>query len=439
VEQADRETIAASFSVSPSVLQPFSLSAIPRMPWPLYLALKQLFPSGRRFPFFTFMSGLGVAVGVTLLHVATSVMGGFGYEIRRMIVDTQGEIQVVSRVGIREPAAMMEEVRKVPGVAGVTPAVHGVVMVMHRNVPAYPQIQGVDLETVNEVFNLHRFIVRGMLDDLDDDSVILSTTLAQSIGAYVGSELEIYTPLLIERLSKDEVLLPKVVRVAGLIEFGHKQFDSSTVVTTLRTMQELYGLEGTVHALNVRIEAGRDEFAMVREINPVLPPDMRAQTWFVTNSEFQSIIQFEKYMVFFLLTFIVIVAALSIMSSLLISVVRKTREIGLVGALGARGRDVALCFCAQGLILGVVGTALGLGLGELVLHYRNEIVQIIAGATVGEDVFQQFYQFANLPAHTLASDVLVITVGSVLASTLAGVLPAWRASRLNPVEALRNE
>lgn len=409
------------------------------MPWPLYLALKQLFPTGRRFPFFTFMSGLGVAVGVMMLHVATSVMGGFGYEIRRMIVDTQGEIQVVGRGGIADPAAAMATVRSVPGVAGVTPAVQGVVMVMHRNVPAYPRIQGVDLATVGEVFNLSRFMVRGSLDDLDDDSVILSTTLAREIGAWVGSEIEVYTPLLIERLGKDEVLLPRIVRVAGLIEYGHKQFDSTTVVTTLRTMQELYGFNAEVQSLNVRVAQGEDEYEVVRRLNAVLPAGTVAQTWFVTNAEFQSIIQFEKYMVFFLLTFIVVVAALSIMSSLLISVVRKTREIGLVGALGARGRDVALCFCAQGLLLGTIGTALGMGIGELVLHYRNEIVRVLAGATVGEDVFQQFYQFVNLPSHTLLSDVVVIVVGSIVASTLAGVLPAWRASRLKPVEALRNE
>ncbi|MBE2214440.1 MAG: ABC transporter permease [Opitutaceae bacterium] len=409
------------------------------MPWPLYLALKQLFPTGRRFPFFTFMSGLGVAVGVALLHVATSIMGGFGHEIRRMIVDTQGEIQVVSRANIQNPAEIMAQVRAIEGVAGVTPVVRGVVMVMHRNVPAYPMIQGVDLATVGEVFHLQRYLVRGSLDDLDDDSVILSTKLAIELGASVGSQLEVYTPLIIDRMGRDEVLLPRVVRVAGLLQIGHDQLDRSTIITTLRTMQELYGSGDSVQALNVRLAPGVDEFEMVRKINPVLPWEMRAQTWFETNADFQSIVKFEKYMVFFLLTFIVIVAALSIMSSLLISVVRKTREIGLVGALGARGLHVAVCFCTQGFVLGLVGTGLGLALGQAVLHFRADIVRVVAGLTVGEDVFQQFYQFVDLPSHTLASDVVIIAIGSVLASTLAGVLPAWRAARLKPVEALRHE
>ena len=409
------------------------------MPWPLYLALKQLFPTGRRFPFFTFMSGLGVAVGVALLHVATSIMGGFGHEIRRMIVDTQGEIQVVSRANIQNPAEIMARVRAIEGVSGVTPVVRGVVMVMHRNVPAYPMIQGVDLATVGEVFHLQRYLVRGSLDDLDDDSVILSTKLAIELGASVGSQLEVYTPLIIDRMGRDEVLLPRVVRVAGLLQIGHDQLDRSTIITTLRTMQELYGSGDSVQALNVRLAPGVDEFEMVRKINPVLPWEMRAQTWFETNADFQSIVKFEKYMVFFLLTFIVIVAALSIMSSLLISVVRKTREIGLVGALGARGLHVAVCFCTQGFVLGLVGTGLGLALGQAVLHFRADIVRVVAGLTVGEDVFQQFYQFVDLPSHTLASDVVIIAIGSVLASTLAGVLPAWRAARLKPVEALRHE
>lgn len=409
------------------------------MPWPLYLALKQLFPSGRRFPFFTFMSCLGVAVGVALLHVATSIMGGFGHEIRRMIVDTQGEVQVVSRANIANPAEVMAKVRAVEGVTGVTPVVRGVVIVMHRNVPAYPMIQGVDLATVGEVFHLQRFLVRGTLDDLDDDSVILSTKLAIELGASVGSELEIYTPLAYERWGRGEVLLPKLVRVVGLLQIGHDQLDRSTIISTLRTMQELYGSGDTVQALNVRIAPGLDEFEIVKRINPELPWEMRAQTWFETNADFQSVVKFEKYMVFFLLTFIVIVAALSIMSSLLISVVRKTREIGLVGALGGRGLHVAVCFCAQGFVLGVFGTGIGLALGETVLHFRADIVRVVAGLTVGEDVFQQFYQFVDLPSHTLMSDVIIIALGSIVASTLAGVLPAWRAARLKPVEALRHE
>ena len=142
---------------------------------------------------------------------------------------------------------------------------------------------------------------------------------------------------------------------------------------------------------------------------------------------------------FFLLTFIIVVAAFSITSSLLVTVVRKTREIGLLGAMGGRARHVAACFCVQGLFIGVAGTALGLAGGFALLHFRDDLVGFIARLTMGPEAFAKFYQFSSLPAHTLPSDVVIIIVFSVLASTIAGLIPAWRAAKLQPVEALRSE
>jgi lipoprotein-releasing system permease protein len=144
-------------------------------------------------------------------------------------------------------------------------------------------------------------------------------------------------------------------------------------------------------------------------------------------------------MIFFLLTFIIVVAAFSITSSLLVTVVRKTREIGLLGAMGGRARAVALSFCVQGLVIGVAGTAVGLAGGFALLHWRNALVHLIARFTMGEATFVKFYQFSDLPAHTAPRDVVLIVVLSILASTLAGLIPAWRAAKLKPVEALRSE
>jgi lipoprotein-releasing system permease protein len=385
------------------------------------------------------MSGLGVAVGVALLYVATSVMGGFGYEIRRMIVDTQGEIQISSRGLIGDADSVIEQVLSVEGVAAATANAHGVVMLEHRQIPAFPGIQGIDINTVSDVFDLENYLVRGRLDDLDDDAVILSLQLARNLGVGMGGEVEVYSPLVIEKFRRDEVFLPRVLRVVGLIEIGHQELDQNMVICTLRRMQELYGLGDSVHGINVRLKPGFDEFEIVGAIDDVLPPGYRALTWFESNADFQSVVRFEKYMVFFLLMFIVVVAALSIMSSLLIAVVRKTREIGLLGALGARPKDVALCFCVQGFFLGLCGTLAGLAFGWLVLKFRNEIVEVLASVTVGKEVFIRFYQFVNLPAHTTTFDITIIVIGSIVISTLAGLVPAWRAAKLKPVEALRSE
>ncbi len=410
------------------------------MSWPVYLALKQLFPSGRKFPFFTAISVTGVALGVMLLVISISVMGGFQHEIRKMIVDTQGEVQVRAHGLIDGQEALLSLIGGVPGVVAATPFAEGVAMIEHERKAAYPAIQGIDLERIESVAPLGRFVRVGSLDELDDDSVILSSQLAYSLGARLGSRIEVYSPLLLEKLKHDEVLLPRELMVVGIFEVGHQQLDSSVVILTLRTMQDLYGLGSAVHGINVRIAPGADADAVARGINQALGPGIaQARSWLEANQDFLFVLQLEKNMIFFLLTFIIVVAAFSVASSLLIAVVRKTREIGLLGALGAKPRQVAACFCFQGFFIGVAGTLAGLGLGFVFLHFRHDMIRVFTQLTGSEEVLARFYQFSRLPAYTAPNDVVLIVVCAIVISTLAGLLPAWRAARLNPVEALRSE
>jgi lipoprotein-releasing system permease protein len=411
------------------------------MPWYLYLALKQLFPTGRKFPFFTFISVLGVALGVALLVVSTSVMGGFGYQIRKMIVDTQGDVQVRGYGLIDHPAALEKTIGRVPGVVATTPFAEGVAMLEHDRHPSFPGIQGIDIDRVGDVIPLRRFIRVGSLDDLDDDSVILSSQLAISIGARVGSNVEIYSPLQLQRLQNNEVMLPRELRVVGIFEIGHQQLDSSVVIVTLRTMQDLYGLGHAVHGIDVKIAPGLDPDKVAAQINQAMGPgrNAEARSWLEANQDFLWVLQLEKNMIFFLLTFIIVVAAFSVASSLLIAVVRKTREIGLLGALGGKPRHVAACFCFQGFFIGVAGTAAGLGLGFTFLYFRNDVLRWFTELTGSEQVLTRFYQFSQLPAHATPHDVTLIIICAIVISTLAGLLPAWRAARLKPVEALRSE
>lgn len=411
------------------------------MPWYLYLALKQLFPTGRRFPFFTAISMLGVALGVALLIISTSVMGGFGYEIRRMIVETEGDVQVRADGYVNNANAVLERIEKVDGVVAATPFADGVVMLECEGRPAYPAMRGIDLDSVRDVVPIERYVRLGTLDALDDDAIILSANLAFSIGARMGDTVEVYSPLLLERLKRDEVFLPRELKVVGIFEVGHQQLDSSMVIVTLRTMQDLYGLRDGIHGINVKLAPGLDADVGAARINAALPPGayMTARSWMDANQDFLFILSLEKNMIFFLLTFIIVVSAFSVTSSLLISVVRKTREIGLLGALGGKSRHVAACFCFQGLFIGIVGTAAGLALGFGALHFRNDFVRVFTELTSSQEVLTRFYQFSNLPAHTSTNDVVMIVVCAVVISTLAGLLPAWRAARLKPVEALRSE
>lgn len=409
------------------------------MPWYLYLALKQLFPTGRRFPFFTIISIVGVALGVALLIIVTSVMSGFHYEIRRMIVDTEGEIQIKAQSAIADYPAILKQIDAVPGVAGATPTAMGSLMIQYQNRPAFPGMRGLDLRTVRGVVALDHYIRAGSLDDLDDDSVILSAGLAESLGVRVGETVEIYTPLMLERMKANEVILPREAKVVGILEIGHQQLDSSTIYCTLRLAQDLYGLGRTVHGINVRVKPGENEDDVAARINAVLPSSIRAFSWRDSFSDFLWVLQLESNMMFFLLLFIVVVAGFSVASSLLISVVRKTREIGLLSALGASSRQIAACFCLQGLWIGVFGTLVGLGLGFGALAIRNDVIHALTVWTQREEVMQRFYQFSQLPSHPTVRDVTATIVCSIVISTIAGLLPAWRAAKLKPVEALRSE
>lgn len=412
------------------------------MPWSLYLAFKQLFPSGKRFPFFTAISVLGVVLGVALLIVSISVMGGFGREIKRMIVDTQGDAQVRAGGYLTNTDEVLAALESAPGVVGVSPFAEGVVMLEHNSKPAFPALQGIDVDRINDVIPLNDYIRAGTLDHLDDDSVILSSRLAYSIGARIGSYVEVYSPLLLEKIKADEVMLPRELEVVGIMEIGHQSLDSSLVLVTLRRMQELYGLGEGVHGFSLKLVEGMDPDLAARQLNSILPevaPHAFARSWMDSNEDFLFVVQLEKNMIFFLLIFIIVVAAFSVTSSLLIAVVRKTREIGLLGAMGGKTRDVALCFCWQALIIGVTGTVGGVGLGYLVLHFRNNIIATFTKLTGSEEALVRFYEFSNLPAYLSDQDFWLIVGLAVSISTLAGILPAWRAARLQPVEALRSE
>jgi lipoprotein-releasing system permease protein len=289
------------------------------------------------------------------------------------------------------------------------------------------------------VLPLDGFLVVGGWEDLYDDSVFLSEGLAHAVGAGPGETVEVYTPLMLERMKEDEVLLPRELEVAGIFRTGWNEIDANTMIGTLRLMQELYGLGGGVHGLTVKLAEGTDADAAALALTADLPEPVRALSWLDTQRDFLFILKLEKTVISFIIIFIILVASFSIAIALMMTVIRKTREIGLLVAMGAAPRQVAAGFCLQGLVIGVCGTALGVLLALLCLTLRNDIIGLYARLTQSEAAFLRFYQFAEIPVHYLASDFITVTAFALIISTLAGLLPAWRAARLKPADALRSE
>lgn len=410
------------------------------MPWYLYHALKQLFPSGRFASFFSLMSILGVMLGVCVLIIVQSVMNGFGEGIRERLVKTQGDIRIRSNEVIYDWDTLMQQIQAQDEVLGVAPFAEGVVMLQHQNRPQFPMIRGMNPIAEETVIPLESFLTYGSLEDFDDEGVFLGEGLARNLGAGPGSTVEVFTPLMLESLKKDEVLLPREFTVIGLFSTGSPQVDGNMMISTLRVMQELYGLDDGIHGLVIKLHSGKpaDVFADRLE-NELLRPGLQAISWLESNREFLFVIENEKRVISFIIIFIILVASFSIAIALMMAVLRKTREIGLLVAMGARPHQVAYSFCFQGFVIGTIGTLLGILMALICLYYRGGILSGYAWLTGAEVSFLGQYDVYEIPVYYLKSDFITVTCFAIIIATLAGLLPALRAARLKPSDALRSE
>ncbi|HSH09934.1 MAG TPA: FtsX-like permease family protein [Oceanipulchritudo sp.] len=411
-----------------------------RLPWYMYLALRQLVPSGRRLgSIFFFLSVLGVGLGVAVLVIVQSVMGGFGMVHRERIVDCFGHMDITEGgYPFENGFALAEDVRSNPDVRLVTPYARGFVMARNRNIPVFPAIYGMAYDE-EPVFALKEYLVAGTLDDLYDDTILISRSLASSMGAWIGSEIEVFSPVMIDRLQDNEVVLPRQFEVAGIYNIEWNQEFIPGIVCTLRTMQDLYGLGDAIHGIAVRLVDGADEFVTAEVLQEALGPRKRVETWKERWSDFLWVLDLEKTMMLFLNLFIVAVAVFAIAIAQLLTVVRKTREIGLLAVLGGNRGGVLGIYCSQGFFIGLIGTVLGIGLAVFFLSFRDPIIQGLSTLTGTRETLIRYYYFAFLPVQYNVGEIFRIGLLAVGLSTLASLLPAWRAARLKPAETLRVE
>ncbi len=410
------------------------------MPWYLYHALKQLFPSGRFFSFFSLMSITGVMLGVCVLIIVQSVMNGFGEGIRQRLTETQGDIRIRSSEIIYDWEDVLDTLVEQTEIVGAEPFAEGVIMLQHQNIPQFPFVRGVAPWAAEEVVPIEPFLTIGSMEDFDDEGVFLGEGLAYALKAGPGSTVEVFTPLMLEALKNDEVLLPREFKVIGLFRTGSPQLDGNTMVTTMRVMQELYGLGDGVHGIVLKLRPGQNAFDYSVDLErEVLRPGLEAISWIESNEDFLFVIEQEKRVISFIIIFIILVASFSIAIALMMAVIRKTREIGLLVAMGGRPHQVAYSFCFQGFVIGLFGTLLGILMALLCLNYRSQILSAYADITNTQTNFLGQYDVYEIPVHYLASDFITVTCFALVISTLAGLLPALRAARLKPADALRSE
>jgi len=429
-----------------------------KLPFSLFLALRYLKPKRTFLSIITLISVLGVMLGVTVLILVISVMTGFDRELRQKVIDFDAHILVTTQDVLRDWRTLKTKIDNTQGVVATAPYIQGPVIVEFQNRRLAPLMRGVDPVEEEKVIPLHKFIKFGKLD-LEGDSAVLGVELARKLQINVGDKLTIYSPgnlgEILDSIKKLEnakgegekqaidqlrdVILPKELTVTGIFETGHYLHDSEFLLVPIYVGQELYGLGDALHGITVRTNNPYSAERVKQAIEQFLQPPEYAQTWIDMNHQFFEAVRLERSVMFFLLFFIVVVAAFGIMSTLITVTVQKRREIGIMKALGANIAQVIWVFLGQGTVVGLFGTLTGLGLGMTLIRYRNEFSQWLA-TTLHIEVFpREVYQFSAIPAEIIPRDVAIICISAFFICAIAALIPAYFAARLDPVKALRYE
>jgi len=427
------------------------------LPAPLFLAARYLKPKRTFLAVITLISVLGVTLGITVLILVMSVMTGFERELQRKVIGFDAHLLVTNNGLIDGWKDLVARAEKTKGVVAAATFVQGPVIVEFNHQRLAPKIRGIEPRLEQKVSDLSKFIIAGKLD-LTGDNAVLGSELARTLGINVGDTITVYSPgnlgEVLEQIDKlkgasgskkgdidslRQLVLPTELTVSGIFESGRYLYDSEFLLVPLHVGQELYGLGGSVHGLSVRTVDPNKAAEIKEELRPNLPEDLSCVTWIDLNRELFDAIAMERHVMFFLLMFIILVAAFGIMNTLITVTVQKTREIGVLKALGARTWQIVSVFLAQGMVVGIIGVASGLVLGMTLIRWRNEVSAWLSSA-LGVEIFSRsVYQFNEIPAEIVPTDVAMICICAFVICSLAALIPAWIASRLDPVKALRCE
>ena len=444
--------------VSPLVAA--SMSRPVQAPFSFFLAFRYLRPKRSFVSVITIITLLGVMLGVSVLIIVISVMTGFDRSLQRAILGFEPHLRVTNGELLRDWRDLIPKVEKVEGVLAVAPYVQGPVLIEHEGRVNPAVLRGINVAQEQKLIDLNKYIkyAEGAAG-LESDTVILGSVLAAELGASLGDEVIVYAPGNIRGILdevrresddptgkprtladiKQDVVIPAPMKVVGLINSGTNAFDANFVLTPLHNAQELYSLKDGVHGLAVKTDRPYKVQEVQDRISDLLEAKAFAISWIDENRQRFDAIRMERHVMFVLLSVITVVAAFGIMSTLITVTVQKTREIGIMKALGARTGQIIWVFLAQGMIVAAFGTLLGLAEGLLAIHFRNDFRDWLAD-TLHMEIFPSgIYEFNGIPAEIIPQDVTIICVGAFLLCSFAALIPAYLAARLDPVKALRAE
>lgn len=384
---------------------------------------------------------VGIALGVATLIIVMSVMNGFRQELLERILGINGHLSVYGPVAgqMTDYQPMLKKLVDLDGVISVNPLIEGQVMASAKGVAKGALVRGIRAEDLAKRKIVATNIKQGSLADFKgDDVVIIGSRLAQNMGVRVGDKLTLISP-------KGNVTafgtVPRMraFKIVGTFEIGMYEYDSGFVFMPLEAAQIYFRMPEGVSNIEVFINNPDDAPGMGLRVTRELKGQVRVHDWQRANASFFNAIQVERNVMFLILTLIILVAAFNIISSLIMLVKDKGRDIAILRTMGATRGMIMRIFLIAGASVGVIGTMLGFGLGLAFAANIETIRRWIEGLT-GTDLFAaEIYFLSRLPAVVDPTEVTTIVLMGLGLSFLATLYPSWRAARIDPAEALRYE
>lgn len=423
------------------------------LPYEVFISLRYLKAKRRQrsLSVIAFISIAGVAVGVMALIVVMAVMSGFEYDLRNKILGTNAHIWVLryGERGIEEPAAALAAVREVPGVTAASPFTYNEVLLTAAGRTAGTVLRGIDLASAVEATDFRKTLKSASAEltaamasprpVFPPDGIVLGSYLASSLGVSVGSAVDVLLPLGGD-LSPLGVM-PRMRRftVVGIFQVGFAEFDSKLTMIAIPTAQQLFRMGPAVSGIEVRVTDIYRAAEVAETVRARLKFPYFTRTWMELNRNFFSALRVERIVMFVILTMIVLVAAFGIISTLIMLVMQKRKEIAVLKSMGATGTSLTAVFIVQGMIIGAAGTILGLLAGLSIARNLDPIVAAVEWVFGFKAFPQEVYLLDKLPARILWPDVVAITVTAFVISFLATIIPSRQAARVDPVVAIRYE
>jgi lipoprotein-releasing system permease protein len=412
-------------------------------PYELYAGLRYT-RAKRRNHFISFISAASmicIALGVATLITVLSVMNGFERELRGRILGmaSHATISALSD-GLDHWQDVAAKAMQNPEVEAVAPYIEGEAMLREGSDLSGTALRGVLPQEEVKVSDIGAHMKAGTLDDLKagEFKIVLGAELAQSLGVGVGDKIDLMIP---QATITPAGILPRFRRftVAGVFQVGMYEFDRGLVLLNLQDAAVLYRMGDKVTGVRLKLHDMFKAPQVVREIARDLPGIYYISDWTRQHANYFKAVATEKTVMFLILSLLVGIAAFNIVSTLVMVVQEKQSDIAILRTLGATPRSIMLVFMVQGSLIGFVGTGVGVALGILLALNVETLMPLLQAATGHQFLDPSIYYISDLPSELKASDVIRISALSLALGLLSTLYPAWRASRVQPAEALRYE